>query len=231
MSSGTNKVSTEPGSSSCVLYLLVHAPVCMGITDALISLSTSEHKNMPLEDAMGLIDRDFERYSYSPEGRYHYPLSRASGGISSADHNGSGRPGDKSVELMSKAASGDNLSSSELQLLISSLQQKQNMSSRSMDPPGMPKIIRAMLVNSIVGWEICKQYISSIQFDSFRFCMFMRVQDYDAEVSVQRMLRMHGSVKEEHTGSCLLACLHKRKVTCVVNEGIGHPNDCVNFRH
>ena len=91
---------------------------------------------MPLEDALGLIDRDFERYSYSAESRYHY-LPRSS----SAEYNGGLRAGDKTTELMSKAALGDNLSPSELQILINSLQQqqqeKQSMSSRCLDPPGL----------------------------------------------------------------------------------------------
>ena len=73
---------------------------------------------MPLDDAIGLIDRDYERYCHTIQtsGR---PLPSTRGpGSSGGDVSG----------LMARAAAGDKLSSIELNTLITSLQQKQNKS-------------------------------------------------------------------------------------------------------
>ena len=72
---------------------------------------------MPLDDAIALIDRDYERYCQSR-------------GISSGSGLGVGGASDRVSDLMAKAASGRDLSSSELSTLISSLQQKQQQQSR-----------------------------------------------------------------------------------------------------
>ncbi|KAL5466831.1 hypothetical protein EMCRGX_G030982 [Ephydatia muelleri] len=68
-----------------------------------------EHKNMPLDDALGLIAKDFERYI--SEGRASSSLKRGEG-MSSISH------------LIGKLSANENLSSQELQTVISSLQQQ-----------------------------------------------------------------------------------------------------------
>lgn len=67
---------------------------------------------MPLDDALGLIDRDFERYCQGVrEGRIppRKPLRDSKGNVSS---------------LLSKAASGEELNPGQLQSLIDMLQEK-----------------------------------------------------------------------------------------------------------
>lgn len=70
--------------------------------------SSLEHKNMPLDDAIGLIDRDFERYCQTNRGN-----------------------GGRVTGLMAKAAAGHNLTTSEINVLINNLQQKQKHHHRS----------------------------------------------------------------------------------------------------
>ncbi len=75
-----------------------------------------EHKNMPLGDAIGLIERDYDRYGRT---------GRISGRSPPRPTIGGGTGGRDSVSsLMAKAAAGGNLSSGELNTLISTLQQK-----------------------------------------------------------------------------------------------------------
>lgn len=79
----------------------------------------SEHKNMPLEDALGLVDRDFERYTQGVrEGRI---LPR--------------RPTPHKSEvssLLTQAASGEHLSPNQLQQVIDALEkQKQHRNGRN----------------------------------------------------------------------------------------------------
>ena len=57
---------------------------------------------MPLDDAIGLIDRDFERYCQTNRGN-----------------------GGRVTGLMAKAAAGHNLTTNEINVLINNLQQKQ----------------------------------------------------------------------------------------------------------
>ncbi|XP_019864327.1 PREDICTED: nuclear receptor coactivator 5-like [Amphimedon queenslandica] len=68
-----------------------------------------EHKNMPLDDAIGLINRDYSRHCQS----------------SGINPRGGESLGGGGASLMAKAAAGHNLSPAELSQLISSLQQKQ----------------------------------------------------------------------------------------------------------
>lgn len=71
---------------------------------------------MPLGDALGLIERDFNNYLYGPSRDSLPPPSAASGAS----------PARSSVtSLMTRAASGEQLNESELSMLISSLQQQQ----------------------------------------------------------------------------------------------------------
>ena len=77
-----------------------------------------EHKNMPLDDALGLIDRDFERYCQGVrEGRI--PPRKPPRDSKSADVS----------SLLSKAASGEELNAGQLQSLIDILQEKKQNSS------------------------------------------------------------------------------------------------------
>lgn len=64
---------------------------------------------MPLDDALGLIAKDFERYI--SEGRASSSLKRGEG-MSSISH------------LIGKLSANENLSSQELQTVINSLQQQ-----------------------------------------------------------------------------------------------------------
>ena len=85
----------------------------------------SEHKNMPLADAIGLIERDYDRYSRSS----HITGRTPPRGTSSLGLGGSGlvraSESDDVSSLMTKAAAGGSLSSTELNALITTLQQKQ----------------------------------------------------------------------------------------------------------
>ena len=84
-----------------------------------------EHKNMPLDDALGLIDRDFERYCLGVrEGRIppRKPPRDSKASVST---------------LLSKAASGEELDPSQLQSLINILQEKKQNSSASRPPPAL----------------------------------------------------------------------------------------------
>jgi hypothetical protein len=86
-----------------------------------------EHKNMPLDDALGLIDRDFERYCLGVrEGRIppRKPPRDSKGSVST---------------LLSKAASGEDLDPSQLQSLINILQEKKQNSSATRPPPALGK--------------------------------------------------------------------------------------------
>ncbi len=77
---------------------------------------------MPLEDAIGLVDRDFERYCQGVrEGRI--PPRRV-------------EPTKQQMgQLLSKAAAGEQLSADQLQSVIAALQ-KQQQSTPSNPPPG-----------------------------------------------------------------------------------------------
>ena len=71
---------------------------------------------MPLGDALGLIERDFNNYLYGPSRDSLPPPSAATGAP----------PARSSVtSLMTRAAGGEQLNESELSVLISSLQQQQ----------------------------------------------------------------------------------------------------------
>lgn len=86
-----------------------------------------EHKNMPLDDALGLIDRDFERYCLGVrEGRIppRKPPRDSNASVTS---------------LLSKAASGEDLDAGQLQSLINILQEKKQNSVPSRAPPGLGK--------------------------------------------------------------------------------------------
>ena len=76
---------------------------------------------MPLEDALSLVDRDFDRYCQSVrEGRI--PPRK---------------PKDDISHLLQKAASGESLSKDQLSAVIDSLQKQQNSSSSGRPPePG-----------------------------------------------------------------------------------------------
>ncbi len=86
-------------------------------------LFTLEHKNMPLEDAVGLVDRDFERYCQGVrEGRI--PPRRL-------------EPSKQQVgQLLTKAAAGEQLNPDQLQSVIAALQKQH--SSTTNPPPGRP---------------------------------------------------------------------------------------------
>lgn len=73
-----------------------------------------EHKNMPVEDALALVDRDFQRYMMSVrEGRI--PPRRAKSEVSS---------------LLSQVASGGQVSADQLQHVIDALQKKKQANGR-----------------------------------------------------------------------------------------------------
>lgn len=75
---------------------------------------------MPLEDALGLIERDYNHFVYG--GRSEQPTRQPpAGGVSP-------RTNSTVASLMSRAASGEQLNNTELALLISSLQQQQQTS-------------------------------------------------------------------------------------------------------
>lgn len=81
---------------------------------------------MPFDDALGLVDRDFERYKQGVrEGRLPPRRAPSSGGANV-------------TTLLSKAATGENLSQNELSAVISALQ-KQQASASSAPPPSRPK--------------------------------------------------------------------------------------------
>ena len=85
---------------------------------------------MPLADAINLIDRDFTNYCISHRGTLPTPKPSGSFMKSAASNS------DQESSLISRAASGENLSTSELNALISSLQKKkqqQGNNSRSFD--------------------------------------------------------------------------------------------------
>ena len=67
---------------------------------------------MPLGDAIGLIERDYDRYCRTGRVSGRSPPRTTGGG------------GDGVTSLMAKAATGGNLSAGELSTLISTLQQK-----------------------------------------------------------------------------------------------------------
>lgn len=70
-----------------------------------------EHKNMPLEDALGLVDRDFIRYNQGVRDGHIVPRRLQS---------------KRDVtSLLARAASGEHLDSSQLQAVISALQKQQ----------------------------------------------------------------------------------------------------------
>lgn len=72
---------------------------------------------MPLEDALGLVDRDFERYTQSVrEGRF--PPRRAP------------PPKNDISNLLSQAASGEHLNPNQLQQVIEALQKKKHSNGR-----------------------------------------------------------------------------------------------------
>lgn len=85
---------------------------------------------MPLADAIGLIERDYDRYSHSSHLTSRTPPRGTSslGGGMGLGGAGLGRAseGDNVSSLMAKAAEGGSLSSGELNALITTLQQKQN---------------------------------------------------------------------------------------------------------
>lgn len=92
----------------------------------------TEHKNMPLADAIGLIERDYERHRQtvrltgrrSPVSSTKASSSGAVGGSSTSSIGNN----DDVTSLMAKAASGSNLSTTELSSLINMLQQKKQQS-------------------------------------------------------------------------------------------------------
>lgn len=91
---------------------------------------------MPLEDAIGLVDRDFDRYCQGVrEGRI--PPRRP-------------EPSKQQVgQLLSKAASGEQLSHDQLQSVISALQKQQQSSAANPPPirqsePGQLQIVALM---------------------------------------------------------------------------------------
>ena len=74
--------------------------------------TTLEHKNMPMDDALGLVDRDFERYCQNAkEGRLPPRRSAPSK--------------DEVPNLLSKAAAGEQLDQGQLQAVINVLQRQQ----------------------------------------------------------------------------------------------------------
>ena len=91
-----------------------------------------EHKNMPLDDAIGLINRDYDRYCQTIRnprllggGAGGGAGGGGGGGAGSGGGRGGGGEARTATSLMAKAAAGHNLSPDELNLLITSLQQKQ----------------------------------------------------------------------------------------------------------
>ena len=95
----------------------VHSFPCAGIVFLPNHLPGHlEHKNMPLDDALGLIDRDYERYCKNiRDGRI--PPRR-----------GPANREDMS-QLLSRAASGESLSQDQLTVVIGALQKKQDQKS------------------------------------------------------------------------------------------------------
>ena len=88
---------------------------------------------MPLADAIGLIERDYDRYCHTARSTGRTPLLSKGGGDGALIGAGggvgdstSGQLRDDVSSLMAKAAAGGNLSAEELTTLISTLQQKQN---------------------------------------------------------------------------------------------------------
>lgn len=88
---------------------------------------------MPFEDALGLVDRDFERYAQSvregriPPRRPHPPKSNVS-------------------DLLGQAASGEQLSPNQLQMVIEALQKQKHHNGRL-----QLEIADTMLKNEIAG--------------------------------------------------------------------------------
>ena len=74
----------------------------------------SEHKNMPLEDALGLVDRDFDRYMQALRAGRIPPRRRKN------DVSG----------LLTQAASGEQLSANQLQQVIEALQKQKQVNGR-----------------------------------------------------------------------------------------------------
>ena len=80
-------------------------------------IDSLEHKNMPLEDALGLVDRDFDRYTMNVrEGRIppRRPVAQKS----------------EVSNLLSQAASGEQLTPSQLQQVISALEKQKQSNGR-----------------------------------------------------------------------------------------------------
>ena len=94
---------SSPTSTHSHSHILPHI-----YTDTLTHPPThTEHKNMPLEDALSLVSKDFEHYVVSgrPTAAQRKPASHL-------------------PHLLGKAASGGSLSSSELSAVISALQKQ-----------------------------------------------------------------------------------------------------------
>ena len=82
-----------------------------------------EHKNMPLEDALGLVDRDFEHYLVGVrEGRIPPRRSTLRQQQPSSSQQNSG--GKDVPQLLAKLAADEMLSHDQLQTVISSLQKQ-----------------------------------------------------------------------------------------------------------
>lgn len=85
---------------------------------------SKEHKNMPLDDSLGLVDRDYERYCQNVrEGRIppRRPASSSRNDVSS---------------LLNKAASGEKLDPQQLEAIISELQKQKEQNTTSRMPEG-----------------------------------------------------------------------------------------------
>ena len=84
--------------------------------------ATIEHKNMPLDDALGLVDRDFERYCLDVrEGHIPARTPRQS------------KPDMSS--LLSKVASGEQLRPEQLDVIINTLQRQKESSANEVRAP------------------------------------------------------------------------------------------------
>ena len=102
----------------CTFFLTTFVSCCG-------NLFSTEHKNMPIDDALGLVDRDFARYCQNVrEGRIppRRPVPTK----------------DDVSQLLTKAASGEKLNQEQLHSVINALQKQKHNAPAGQPSSGMP---------------------------------------------------------------------------------------------
>lgn len=155
-----------PADRICVCFsVFLHANALPSVPGN--CFSPLEHKNMPLDDALGLVDRDYDRYRQNArEGRV--PPRRAPP---------PGSPKDEVPRLLAKAASGEQLSRNQLSAVIGALQRQKesdhtgHSSSRLAEQGISVYCCKGLCADSLVSYypsscvhslSICRQVVSTV---------------------------------------------------------------------